>query len=106
MREATEVDEVAAISTDGITVEVLFDRTPFYAESGGQASDIGEVEWPGGAGKLVAVAKQASELFVHTLHLDSGRLALGDRVRLAIDAGATHPHPGQPLLGPPRSMRR
>ncbi len=88
VREAAEVDEVVAAGEDGVTVEVLFDRTPFYAESGGQASDIGEVEWPGGAGKLVAVAKQAGELFVHTVHLDSGRLALGDRVRLAIDADA------------------
>ncbi len=88
VREAVEVDEVSAEGADGVTVEVLFDRTPFYAESGGQASDIGEAEWPGGAGQLVAVAKQAGELFVHTLHLDSGRLALGDRVRLAIDADA------------------
>ena len=89
VREAVEVDAVLADGgPDGITAEVLFDRTPFYAESGGQASDIGEVEWPGGTGRLVALAKQAGDLFVHTLHLDAGRLALGDRVRLAIDPDA------------------
>ncbi len=89
VRGADEVDAVSAEQgADGITVAVLFDRTPFYAESGGQASDIGELEWSGGAGSLVAVAKQAGDLFVHTLHVDSGRLALGDRVRLAIDADA------------------
>ena len=89
VREAVEVDAVlAGGGPDGITAEVLFDRTPFYAESGGQASDIGEVEWPGGSGRLVAIAKQAGDLFVHTLHLDAGRLALGDRVRLAIDPDA------------------
>ncbi len=88
VRDAAEVDEVAADGPDGVTVEVLFDRTPFYAESGGQASDVGEVEWPGGSGALVAVSKQAGELFVHTLHVARGRLALGDRVRLAIDADA------------------
>ena len=88
VREAAEVDAVGAEGPDGITVEVLFDRTPFYAESGGQASDIGEVEWPGGAGALVAVAKQAGDLFVHTLHVARGRLALGDRVRLTIDPDA------------------
>ncbi len=89
VREAQEVDAVSADQgADGITVEVLFDRTPFYAESGGQASDTGELEWPGGAGKLVALGKQAGDLFVHTVHLDRGRLALGDRVRLAIDPHA------------------
>jgi alanyl-tRNA synthetase len=73
---------------DGVTVEVLFDRTPFYAESGGQASDAGEVEWSGGRGALVALHKQAGDLFVHTLHIASGALSIGDRVRLAIDTDA------------------
>ena len=89
VREAAEIDSAdASGSPDGLTVEVLFDRTPFYAESGGQASDVGEVEWPGGEGRLVAVAKHAGDLFVHTLHIARGKLAMGDRVRLAIDAGA------------------
>ena len=89
VREAAEIDAADAMGDpDGVTVEVLFDRTPFYAESGGQASDVGEVEWPGGTGRLVATAKQAGDLFVHTLHIDTGRLAVGDRVRLAIDADA------------------
>ena len=88
VRDAQEVEAVAADTPDGVTVEVLFDETPFYAESGGQASDRGELEWPGGAGALVAVAKQAGELFVHTVHVRSGVLKAGDRVRLAIDDAA------------------
>ena len=89
VRDATEVDAVSAGGgPDGVTAEVLFDRTPFYAESGGQASDTGELDWPTGRGELVAVAKQAGDLFVHTVHLSEGRLAVGDRVRLAIDAEA------------------
>jgi alanyl-tRNA synthetase len=89
VREAQEVDAArAADGEDGLTVEVLFDRTPFYAESGGQASDVGEVEWAGGAARLTAVSKQAGDLHVHTLTLTSGELKVGDRVRLAIDADA------------------
>jgi len=87
VREAAEIE---AADADGgeITVEALFDRTPFYAESGGQASDRGEVEWPGGEGRLTAVTKQAGELHVHTITITRGRLAAGDRVRLALDAEA------------------
>ena len=84
VREAVEVDAARA----GETVEVLFDETPFYGESGGQASDLGEVEWPGGTGELVAVTRQAGDLYVHTLAVRSGELQAGDRVRLAIDADA------------------
>jgi len=84
VREAQEIDAAHA----GQTVEVLFDRTPLYAESGGQASDLGEVDWPTGSGELVDVQKQAGDLFVHTITVKSGELKLGDRVRLAIDAEA------------------
>ena len=84
VREAAEVDAAEA----GHTVEVLADKTPFYAESGGQASDVGRVEWPGGAGDLVAVTKQAGDLHVHTVTVTSGRLAVGDPIHLMIDADA------------------
>ena len=84
VRDAVEVESADA----GQTVEVLFDTTPLYAESGGQASDRGELEWPGGAGALVAVRKEAGDLFVHTVHVASGRLAQGDRVRLLVDGEA------------------
>ncbi len=84
VREAAEIDEAAA----GHTVEVLVDRTPFYAESGGQASDAGEVDWPTGGGKLVAVTKQAGDLHVHTITVEAGSLKVGDRIRLLVDAEA------------------
>jgi alanyl-tRNA synthetase len=77
-----EVDAAQA----GQTVSVLFDHTPFYAESGGQAGDRGEVDWSGGRGRVLDTQKQAGDLHVHTIELLEGRLAVGDRARLLVDA--------------------
>jgi alanyl-tRNA synthetase len=70
----------------GATVQVLFDRTPFYAESGGQAGDTGHVEWDGGSGRVTDTQKQAGDLHVHVLEIASGTLEVGDRARLLVDA--------------------
>jgi len=76
-----EVDTAQA----GAKLQALFDRTPFYAESGGQAGDQGEVEWDGGRARVTDVQKQAGDLYVHDLELLEGSLAPGARVRLAVD---------------------
>ena len=71
---------------EGETVLAVFDRTPFYAESGGQAGDVGEVEWTGGKAKVLDTQKQAGDLFVHELEILSGVLTPGTEARLAVDA--------------------
>jgi alanyl-tRNA synthetase len=70
----------------GQTVQVLFDRTPFYAESGGQAGDKGEVDWPGGHAEVLDTQKLAGDLHVHTLKIDVGHLSSGQSARLVVDA--------------------
>jgi len=87
--------EVLAIVKDGVivetadegeTVQVLTDRTPFYAESGGQAGDQGEIEWPAGHGEVVDTAKLAGDLHVHAVKVVEGRIVTGGQVRLLVDA--------------------
>jgi len=77
--------EIAAAET-GETVLALFDATPFYAESGGQAGDRGGVSWPGGAAEVLDVRKEAADLHAHVLKITEGRLEAGVQARLTVDA--------------------
>jgi len=69
----------------GQTVQAVFDATPFYAESGGQAGDTGVVEWAGGSARVADTQKQAGDLHVHTLEILAGDLKVGDRAALHVD---------------------
>ncbi|MGZ6020574.1 MAG: alanine--tRNA ligase, partial [Phenylobacterium sp.] len=83
VEDGREIDGAAA----GAKAQAVFDRTPFYAESGGQAGDQGEIEWEGGRARVTDVQKQAGDLFVHDLEILEGGLKTGARVRLAVDPG-------------------
>ena len=79
-------DETAALEAG--EAELLFAATPFYAESGGQAGDHGEIKFASGARFLVRdVQKRAGKLHAHIGELVSGCLAVGDEAELAIDTG-------------------
>ncbi len=82
MEEGREIDG----ALQGATVQALFDRTPFYAESGGQAGDTGEVTWDGGRARVRDVQKLAGDLHVHDLEILDGALKPGQQVRLSVDA--------------------
>ncbi len=72
-------------ATTGATVQALFDRTPFYAESGGQAGDKGEITWDGGRARVTDVQKLAGDLHVHDLEILESALSPGARVQLSVD---------------------
>jgi alanyl-tRNA synthetase len=82
MEDGREIDG----ALQGARVQALFDRTPFYAESGGQAGDQGDVEWAGGRARVSDVQKLAGDLHVHDLEVVEGVLKPGERVRLMVDS--------------------
>ena len=101
------VASTAGAPADGASVGVILDRTPFYAEAGGQVSDTGELVPASGGGAPLAVADviSAAGYVLHVIHPagagaseDGGAaadvdgppfppLAVGDAVTATIDAG-------------------
>lgn len=69
----------------GERLQVVFDRTAFYPEGGGQAGDTGTLHWAGGEGRVLDTQKQAGDLIVHNVEITEGVLAVGDLVHLHVD---------------------
>ena len=78
--EGRSVPSLAA-GTAGV---VILDRTPFYAESGGQVGDRGQLSNSNGLFDVVDTRKQGG-LFLHTGRMRSGTLALGDTLAAQVE---------------------
>src|SRR5450759_3016296 len=84
LRDGTAYDEL----TGAGEAEVILDRTPFYAEGGGQVGDRGELREAGGGSPLFSVEqtqRPAGGLVVHRGNLH-GRLRVGETVSAVVDA--------------------
>ena len=68
---------------DGKTL-MIFDATPFYGESGGQAADTGIISGNGFEGKVVDVQKQKG-IFTHTVEIIKGEAKEGAEYLLEVD---------------------
>jgi alanyl-tRNA synthetase len=74
---------VASISEKG---EAAFDKTPFYAEMGGQVSDTGTVSAPDFEAEVTAVTVGTNGQHLHALEVKFGSLKIGDSVTLTLDS--------------------
>ena len=84
LRNGTVYEEL----TGSGEAEVILDRTPFYAEGGGQVGDTGELREAGGGSPLFAVEetfRPAGALVVHRGKLH-GRIRVGETVSAVVDA--------------------
>jgi alanyl-tRNA synthetase len=71
----------------GANVQIVLDKSPFYAESGGQVGDRGYIL---GDNSLVCIndVKKESAFFVHFGTIERGSLRVGDPITALVDTGA------------------
>ena len=72
-------------ANQGQEIILIFDRTPFYAESGGQVGDTGLIKNADIEIQVNNVTKSTNGLFLHHCKLNKGELKKGDKVELLVD---------------------
>jgi alanyl-tRNA synthetase len=82
VKNGEPVDEIVA----GDEAEVVLDRTPFYAESGGQVGDVGVLENEDARLLVTDAYSPTSGLTVHRVTVEQGGLKTGDTFNSHVDA--------------------
>ena len=80
-KDGSQVQSVEA----GHEAVVVLDRTPFYAESGGQVGDRGEITSGNGSFVVADTQKIQAEVFGHKGKVRAGRLSVGDAVTAQVN---------------------
>ena len=86
-REAVTVDAtvVGVVPAADGTTSVVLDRTPFYAESGGQVGDTGTLSAPGFAAEVIDTTFALPGLHRHVARVTEGAVEVGATVTATID---------------------
>src|SRR5213076_1506608 len=87
---------------EGAEVEMILDRTPAYAESGGQVGDTGTLVGRSGRGEIVDTYYRGSKLIVHRVKVVSGSFHENEDVAVTVETprrqGLRRHHTGTHLL--------
>ncbi|HOL91876.1 MAG TPA: alanine--tRNA ligase [Clostridiales bacterium] len=78
-------DEQADSAQQDDEVTIILDRTPFYAESGGQVADTGMITGRDGKVRITGCVKTGEGLYLHTGVVEEGIIEKGSAVTAAID---------------------
>jgi alanyl-tRNA synthetase len=81
VRDGKEVPELKK----GESGVVVMNQTPFYAESGGQVGDSGEMRRDGARLAVTDTQKKAGDLFAHEVKVEEGAVKVGDPLLLVVD---------------------
>ena len=71
---------------EGEHVRVFLDRTPFYAEGGGQVGDRGLIRTPSGLIRVIDTVPAGDRSIVHTGVVESGEVRPGEEAHAEVDA--------------------
>lgn len=77
--------ELVDSASEGEKVQILLDKTPFYAAGGGQIGDSGKLEFEGGAVAIVDTVKSPQGLFVHSAKVLRGSVKQDNSVQAVVD---------------------
>jgi alanyl-tRNA synthetase len=90
----TDTAKILALYVNGASVKdiaagqeatIVLDRSPFYAESGGQAGDVGLIESSAASFAVSDTQKVQQDVFGHHGKLATGKLAVGDAIKATVN---------------------
>ena len=87
--KAEDEGKIIAIIEAGDFIDIMLDKTPFYAESGGQIGDTGIIEGKDFKAEVLNTFK-VNKLFVHRVQMINGEAKVGDEVKATIDCEKRH----------------
>lgn len=76
--------EVSAEIEEGAAGIIVTEKTPFYAEMGGQAGDIGKITKDGAEAKVIDTKKNGNGIYMHIVEVTKGSFSSGDKVTLTV----------------------
>ncbi|MDQ3916817.1 MAG: alanine--tRNA ligase [Actinomycetota bacterium] len=82
--------ETVPVASEGDAVDLVLDRTTFYAEGGGQVGDHGALRSSGGHADVLDTRRIVPGLTGHRVKVRAGEIRTGDEVELEVDAGFRH----------------
>ncbi len=78
--------KILQVIADGNGVKVILDRTPFYAQAGGQMGDAGLIHSKNGTVRIKDT-QRINDVYIHEGVLEQGKFNVGETVSAQVDAG-------------------